>query len=317
MRVIRTYEAFWNRKKETPRMSAKELVEYTISNYKDMEDNSDLFEVTIDDNYATIAWEKSFRDKGGKYHVSVSNRDGNFQLIDFYDEKGESMYGKYDNGMTKVNTRDTEITESEFNDYYKKLSDISDFLLESEEEKERKSKVSVSEDGIVNLENNPLDQIGFMLTEHLKRYVGKNYKFETLYYVWSASDKNEKFIEDVEFKLKGFKVGMYMGDERKLYGLATVECSLDGKEYELWVNDDYKAEYVDLEKNPFTKDAIRPHQSEKMGTRKMHRFYKDKSNYPHNSVTLLSPSEYSTIEMLKDFVGEIRDFNEQIRNNFK
>lgn len=322
MKHLKKYnEAFWNKKETPKRMSAKEFIEYTILNYKEMENDSDLFEVQVEENSAWVVWTHSFRERI-EYHVSVDrnqfhslqNREDEYLLMDFYDDKGNPMYGKFPNGMTKVNTIDTEITKEEFDNYYKKLSSINDYLFEIDEEKTKGEKVGVGEEGLMNFEVGPMDQIGLTITEHFKKFVGKNFKFETLYYIWSAEDKNERFVEDVDFKLKEFKVGQYLDGSHRLYGLITVECPLDKNEYDLWVDGDYKAKHVDVSK--LSDGAIRPHKSEKMSTRKISRFFKDRSNYPNTSVSLLSPSKYDTIEMLKEFVEELSDINHQIKNKF-
>lgn len=320
MKRMKTYKQFnegwFSKKKETPkRMNAKEFIEWVITNYKSFENNKNYYHFNISSTYG---WSVSYSDSNNDYHVSIDNKDGEYCLTDFNDENGNM--GEMDPTTHKYKVFKTDITKEEYDRYIKEIEVIDEYLDVKDEEKHAAKQPSISADGeLLNVKQDPLEEANYQITNELRKYVGKEFEFDTDYVIWTSDSTNnsrEKEIETTILKVKEFQIDFYgvldKDTKPRLYGKIIADWSSDGKEYSIMIEDTYKPEWVDMNKDKSSKNTLRPHTTEKKTRRSEKEFWKSKDKYPLLQLFSMTPSKYNSIEMLSDFVSIIKMANDSL-----
>lgn len=207
------------------------------------------------------------------------------------------------------------ITEEQFDSYYKKAVEISNWLDEKSEKNLNKSRSSVSDKGL-NLDIDEyelhLDDLNDKLkSELLKKYIGKKFEFEFGYnFVPYENSKITYVCERYDIKITDIKVGFRgMDQEHKVYMNVFCENGIYNKSY-FFVEFDSYTNYTNLEKKPLTlkKDALWLIEEKPELSRRAKREYDEK--YPKFLSTLISPSKYDSIEFIKELVEVLQQFME-------
>lgn len=316
MKHIKNISSFKEGLFSSSRMNSKEFLDYTMINYKSMANDS-LFDVSTQKSdsydYTSISWNKTFgREKG--YHISLDSKDGKYIIKDFKNDKGESEYeGNGSNPIVKM----LEITKSEFDKYRSTIEVIEEFLDNKEEEVEDSKKSSIDKDGNLNIKSDKLDEVNYHVSNELKKHLNKSFTFDTKYVKWTASDKNIREIEELSFKVTDFNVDTKYSLEDssyiEFYGKIIVTCPIDNKSYYIWIDQDFKNEWVDLSKQPKYSSILRLVSEEPLPRRKIMKFFNKKENYPNYMFTALTPSKYNSIEMINDLKDILQVINDQIK----
>mgnify|MGYP000849907912 CR=1 FL=1 len=311
-KYVKTYEIFsFLKKKQNKRMNSKELLAFVIDNYKDLV-NDAHFDVDNNNGYIMVSYYKDYKDIAkNDYHVSIRENNGKYEIIDFKDENGKSMYDS-----DRIRTNSVEITKDEYEEYVRKLTPIDEFIYQNALEKDRNKGMNVGFDGLNNMDEDPVETANLQINEELKSLLNKNYKFDAEYYIWTTPNNNTHHFDEIEVKVTEFKVGLYYGDnsKNKIYGQIIFE--FEGEEHKLWVDVDYKAEWVDLSKIPLiTKDgdiALRVYDNDDSSSKVKMRKLRNKK-YPNTTIRLLTPSKYDTIEMIKTFMELVSGINDGLK----
>jgi len=313
-------------RKKSKRMGTKEFIEWAIENYKSLgNDPHVLNHVDIIDDDCITYWDKS-----QNYQVSLDEKDGKYFLTDFNDENGKMGPKEKDvpGRLGRYKVYPVEITKEEFDKYKKAFKEIDDYLdIKDDEERKKKLAVVSPQGDILNISDDPMEEASYLITQELGKYIGKSFTFDTDYVIWDSGSSNNsstKEIEETSMKIKEFKIDNYKSwddeDEGKkpvFFGKIVADWSVDGKEYEIMIDNTYKPEWIDLEKAKFTRDMfskfLKPHTTEE----KTRRSRKVKNTYPMSQLFAMSPSKYNTIEMINDFLSIIEGVNGAGPDDFK
>jgi len=293
---------------------------------KTPKDNPVTWEEKFDYVYNTFLEYKK-KDKDNKIHINVDLKDDSFiistlDLKKKYKENVSLAFHKDE--ITDLNDCDYadfkskrghySISEEQFNSYYKKAVEISDWLDEKSEKNLNKSGSSVSDKGL-NLDIDEyelhVDDLNDKLkSELLKKYIGKKFEFEFGYnFVPYENSKIAYVCERYDIKITDIKVGFRsMDQEHKVYMNVFCENGIYNKSY-FFVEFDSNTNYTNLEKKPFNlEDALFLMEVEPELSRKAKREYNSK--YPKFLTTLISPCKYNSIEFIKELVEVLQQLME-------
>lgn len=303
MKYIKTYEIFGFKSKKSK--SQKTWQEKFDDIYKTYLKNKDKEEIPFKERIMAEVKETQF---------SISK---NFKNLVFYGETGYNhnwevldfeLDPKSKKGVYKI-------TPKIYEEYKKKVQEVSDWLDDRSEKEFNKSKSSISKDGSINMEFNELDlaieELNYKVKEGLK--LGKEYEFEMSYHLWSSISKNDLVIETRKLKIDDIEIG-FSGN--RFWAKLFTKCPF-GEKAEMWIEDDTSHEYYDFEKNnwPYNKDKIiRMSLVEKEMTRAQKREFEKNRKYPYAFSFDVSPSEWKSMELIKDVTSILKELNNSIKN---
>jgi hypothetical protein len=267
------------------------------------------------------------KDKDNKIHINIDLKEDSFiistlDLKKKYKENVSLAFSPdkvldlndcdYSDFKSKIGTY--EITKNQFDNFYKKAKEISDWLDEKSEKNLNKSGSSVSDSGF-NLDINEydlnLEDLNDKLkSEIFKKYLGKDFEFEFGYnLIPNEKDKIIYLCERYDLHITDIKVGFRsMDQEHKVYINVFCKNGIYNKSY-FFVEFDSHTNYFNLEKKPFNlEDALFLMEVEPELSRKAKREYNSK--YPKFLTTLISPCKYNSIEFIKELVEVLQQLME-------
>jgi frataxin-like iron-binding protein CyaY len=203
------------------------------------------------------------------------------------------------------------ITPEIYEEYKKKIQEISDWLDERSEKSSGKSNSIISNTGDINLDFDELDLAIEEMTDKIKselKVVGKEYKFEISYKSWTSNSSNVHVVERRKLKITDIKFGF--GGSRFWCELFT-KGAFNEPTY-LWIESDSSYEYYDLEKNkwPYNRnELISMDIVKKEMTRKEQRDYDNNREFPYAISYEVTPCEYKSIELIKDITQILVEMN--------
>ena len=240
------------------------------------------------------------------YHKTGGNR--NMYVVDFseadYDPK--SKEGVYP------------ITQDEYDEYKKKIQEISDWLDKRSEEEFGKSGSKVSDTGIdldFDESDIALEEISDKVKSELK-IIGKKYEFEMSYRLWTSNSTNKLVIERRDLPIKDLKFGF--GGGRFWCQLFTLDPF--DKDAEIWLESGSPSEYFDFEKHrwPYLDhkgEIIRMSTLDKEMTRKEKRDFERNRKYPYAFSYEISPCKWESMELIKTITSILEEMNTRIRRH--
>lgn len=272
MKYIKTFELFDFFQKKGPKMEWREALDFLMDNYKSVKINS----IKVDDDYSTISWSY----KSNDYRSSI------VRIGDEYKHASLSPMKDW-----------PEISEQDFNRWYKGLEEISDYL----DEQDKYFKVGKDSEDL-SMEDMMIRKAKNELKKAIGKYMNKPLKFEAEFYVWDSNSSNKKKIEDISIKITDFDIGVtsYInGDKNNLY--FTFKCTLKGQRWEFDIFKDNVSEYIPIndipEKDKF-KLVIKMSRDESNMSRREIR--NQKNVYPKVISYDMVPSEWNSIEFTKE-----------------
>lgn len=251
-------------------------------------------DVSIDDNSASISQRLDnsigfFKRDTGEYEVI------DFSQIDYKNPK--SKKGVYT------------ITKNIYDEYVKKIQEISDWLDERSESSFNISDVEINSIGEININSLDLllDEISDKVKSELK-IIGKEFEFELSYHSRISNSSNKLIIERKKLKINDLEFGF--GGGRFWCQLFTTGAY--GEKTALWIESNSSHEYVDFEKEgwPYDrKEIIRMVVIKQEMNRKQQREFEKNRKYPYTISYDTTPSEWSSMEMIKDLTFILKELN--------
>ena len=285
-------------------------------------------------------WKDKFNDI---YNFYLKNKNNKVSILDkpqinisddsFWVARGKenlAFYGKNNKGnhnlelvdFTEADIYDYQskegvysITEEEYNQYFKKVQEMSDWL-DTLSDNEFKSDKSVSKTGYLNLDNIEQDPDLALIekSDSLKselKIINKEFEFELSYHIWTSLSTNELVVERRKLKITNLKVGF---GGRFWCELFTIDPF--NQKASIWLESDSSCEYYDLEENKWPYDSdklIRMSSVKKEVTRKEERDYYKNIKYPYAFSYHITPSKYDTIEMVNNITKILEQMNSEIK----
>lgn len=305
MIYLKTYElfGFGSKKSKTWQQKFDDIYNFYLKN-KNKEDISviDLPHADVKDNDLSIS-------QGLDNHLVFygdTGRNHNWELVDF----SEADYAdpKSDKGVYKI-------TPEIYEEYKKKIQEISDWLDERSEKSFGKSHSSVSDDGLdldFDETDIALEEVSDKIKKELK-LIGKEYEFEISYHLWTSNSTNKLVVERKNLKINDLKVGFGGG---RFYCQLFTKDPFD-KNAEIWLEDDSCHEYYDLEENkwPYDKDnIIRMNTIKDEMTRKQERESNKNRKYPYAFSYDVTPCEWNSMELIKEITSLLKEMNNSLKN---
>lgn len=235
-----------------------------------------------------------------------TGKNNNWKLVDFSEADYSDL--KSDKGVYKI-------TPEIYEEYKKKVQEISDWLDKISEEKFGKSNSSISDDGL-NLDFNEgdlaLEEISDKIKQELK-LISKEYEFEISYHLWTSNSTNELIVERRKFKIDDIQIGF---GGRFWCQLFTKDPF--GKKAEIWLEDDSNHEYFDFDENnwPYSdhKDKIiRMSSVKKEMTRSQEREEQKNRKYPYAFSYDITPCEWNSMELIKEITSLLKEMNNSLK----
>ena len=297
---IKTYElfGFGSKKPKTWQDRFNDIYNFYIKN-KNKKDIS-----AMDIPHADIKKNEISIDQGLDNRLVFYGQTGlsrNWEVLDF----SEVDYAdpKSTKGVYKI-------TPEIYEEYKKKIQEISDWLDERSEKSFGMSDSTVSDSGF-DLDFDEFDleieEISDKIKSELK-VVGKEYEFEISYHSWTSNSSNVHVVERRKLKITDVKFDF--GGGRFWCELFT-KGAFDEPTY-LWIESDSSSEYYDLEENkwPYNRNKlISMSVVEKEMTRKQQRDYDNNRKFPYAISYQVTPSEYKSIELVKDITQILVEMN--------
>lgn len=273
------------------------LYKWIHDNYKKLEKIDCLDAKFYDDSDSfRIAWKNEhlmFKDQG------IEHGDQRYVLTDFAIKKGAgtNYYKEY-------------ITEADFKKWKDLATEIEEYVYQQQAAEIEAKKVKVgSGDFNMELSDEEVAQMEFSHTLMTNMKNLKNLKFEAEYHLWSAKDKNEKIIQDVEIEITGFKIihedliyAYARCNDPKFVGYLTITSKSPTTYFDFSAHKIHKFNDVIL----FSKE------DEEMTSRDRDKKYKE-TVYPHIINIALSPCDYNSIE----FVTELKSILDAAKSHEK
>ena len=308
MRYLKTYElfGFGSKKSKTWQDRFNDIYNFYLKN-KDKKDISvmDIPHADVKENDFSISQRLDnhivFYGQTGKNH--------NWEIVDF----SEADYAdpKSTKGVYKI-------TPEIYEEYRKKVQEISDWLDERSEKSFGKSDSVISDTGDIDLDFDEadlaLDEINDKIKSELK-LVGKEYEFEMSYHLWTSNSSNKLVVERRNLKIDDLKIGF--GGGRFWCQLFTKDPF--GEKAEIWLESDSSHEYFDFDENkwPYSqhKDKIiRMSSIKKEMTRKEEREFEKNRKYPYAFSYDITPCKWESMELIKEITSLLEQMNESLKN---
>jgi hypothetical protein len=307
MRYLKTYElfGFGSKKSKTWQQKFDDIYNFYLKNKNN--DNisaMDLPHADVKENDLSIS-------QGLDNHLVFygdTGKNHNWELVDF--SEADYYNPKSDKGVYKI-------TPEIYEEYKKKVQEISDWLDKRSEDKFGKSNSSISDDGL-NLDFNEgdlaLEEISDKIKQELK-LIGKEYEFEISYHLWTSNSTNKLVVERRKFKIDDLQIGF--GGGRFWCQLFTKDPF--GKKAEIWLEDDSSHEYFDFDENkwPYSdhKDEIIIMSSiKKEMTRAQEREEQKNRKYPYAFSYEVTPCEWNSMELIKEITSLLKEMNNSLKN---
>jgi hypothetical protein len=303
MKHLKTYELFGfdSKKPKTWKEKFQDIYNWYLKN-KNKENISviDLPHVDIKEDSLSIS-------QGLDNHLVFRGKSGNMELIDFSDvdySDVKSTKGAYP------------ITQDEYDEYKRKIQEISDWLDERSENQFGKSGTTISDSGDFNLDFDEadlaLEEINDKIKSELK-IIGKKYEFEMSYHLWTSKSTNKLVIERRELVINDLKIDF--GGGRFWCQLFTIDPF--GEKAQIWLESDSSSDYYDLESNkwPYDSDMVIDMSTiKKEKTRKEEREFEENRKFPYAFSYDITPSKYDSIEMIKEITNILELLNSEIKD---
>ena len=307
MRYLKTYElfGFGSKKSKTWQEKFQDIYNWYLKN-KDKKDISvlDLPHADIKDNYLSIS-------QGLDNHLVFYGKTGgnrNMELVDF----SEADYAdpKSTKGVYPV-------TQEVYDEYKKKIQEISDWLDERSEKEFGKSGTTISDDGDLDLDFDEVDLALEEINDKVKAeldVIGKEYEFELSYHLWTSGSTNKLVVERKKLPIDDLKFGF--GGGRFYCQLFTKDPS--GEKAEIWLESDSSSEYYDFDEHkwPYSDDKdeiIRMSTIKKEMTRKEERDFEKNRKYPYAFAYDITPCKWESMELVKNITSLLQQMNDGIK----
>lgn len=208
------------------------------------------------------------------------------------------------------------ITKSEYDEYEKKIQEISDWLDDRSEKEFGKSGSKISDDGEVFLDFDESDIALEEINDKIKKefdFIGKKYEFEMSYHLWTSTSTNKLIVERKELPITDIEIGF--GGGRFYCQLFTLDPF--GEKAEIWLESDSSSEYYDFDNNkwPYDKEnIIRMSSIKKDMNRRDKREFDRNRKYPYAFSYDITPCKWESIEMVKNITSLLEQMNDVIKN---
>lgn len=308
MKYLKTFELFGfgsKNKSKTWQEKFQEIYNWYLKN-KNKKDISvlDLPHADVKDNSLSIS--QGLDNHLVFYGKTSGNR--NMELVDF----SEADYAdpKSTKGVYPV-------TQDVYDEYKKKIQEISDWLDERSEKDFGKSGTEISDDGELDLDFDEddlaLEEINDKIKSELD-FIGKKYEFEMSYHLWTSGSTNKLVVERREFPINDIKIGF--GGGRFYCQISTIDPF--GEKAEMWLESNSSHEYFDFDENkwPYSqhKDKIiRMSTIKKEMTRKEEREFEKNRKYPYAFAYDVTPCKWESMEMIKDITSLLEQMNDSLK----
>jgi hypothetical protein len=299
MKFLKTYElfGFGSKKPKTWKDRFNDIYNFYIKNKNKKISAMDIPHADVKKDEVSIS-------QGFDNHLVFYAQTGlnhNWEVLDFsevdYADK-KSTKGVY------------KITPEIYEEYKKKIQEISDWLDERSDKSSGMSDSTISDSGLdLDFDEGDLalEEINDKIKSELKS-VGKEYEFEISFHSWTSNSSNVHVVERRKLKITDIKFGF--GGGRFWCELFT-KGAFDEPTY-LWIESDSSSEYYDLEENkwPYSRNkVISMNIVEKEMTRKQKRDYDNNRKFPYAISYMVTPCEYKSIELIKDISQILVEMN--------
>jgi hypothetical protein len=305
MKYIKTYELFkFLSKGKTWQEKFQDIYNWYLKN-KDKKDISvlDLPHADIDDKSLSIAQ----RD----IHLVFYGKTGgnrNMELVDF--SKADYADPKSTKGVYPV-------TQDVYDEYKKKIQEISDWLDERSEKEFGKSGTTISDGGDLDLDFDEADLALEEINDKVKSeldIIGKEYEFELSYHLWTSGSTNKLVVERRQLPIDGLKFGF--GGSRFYCQLFTKDPF--GEKAEIWLESSSSSEYYDFDEHkwPYHGDKnkiIKMSSIRKEMTRKEEREFEKNRKYPYAFSYEITPCKWESMELIKDITSLLQQMNDGLK----
>ena len=301
MKWIKTYQLFeFASEQKTWKDRFNDIYTFYLKN-KDKKDINilDLPHANVDDDSMDISM-------GLENHLAFYHKTGgnhNMEVVDFSE-------ADYSDPKSKEGVYP--ITQNEYDEYKKKIQEISDWLDKRSEKEFGKSGSKVSDTGI-DLDFDESDIALEEISDKVKsglNVIGKKYEFEMSYHLWTSNSTNELVIERKDLPIKDLKIGF--GGGRFWCQLFTLDPF--GEDAVLWLESDSSSEYFDFEKHNWPyhdhkDEMIRMSTLDKEMTRKEKRDFEKNRKYPYAFSYNISPCVWESMELIKTITSILQELN--------
>lgn len=228
--------------------------------------------------------------------------DNAYEVVDFSEVDFEKMN---DDGHYKI-------TKEEYDLYKNLVNDISDFLDEKSEKKFNKSSSFISDEGEINIDKSDIfmDELNYEIEDKkiLNEFINNEYEFELKYVLSHNSKDYTRKIEREKLKIKDIRIEYNGG---RFYSLIKT-TGLLGEECSIWVEPNYKVEYIDISKMKLgERGLLRMDVIEPEITRKQER--ENIKIYPNVIWYDITPCKYDTIEFLQKIILFLEELNDRLK----
>jgi hypothetical protein len=294
---------FGSKKPKTWKDKFQDIYNFYLKN-KDKKDTRSFDLPTADVKDDSLSISKGFDNHLAFYGKTTSDKNRHMEIVDFSEcdySDPKSTKGVYP------------ITQAEWNEYKKKIQEISDWLDERSEKEFGKSGSSVSDDGNIDLDFNEADLALEEISDKVKselKIIGKKYEFEMSYHLWTSNSTNKLIIERKELQINDLKFG---------FGGGRFWCQLFTKDpfdekAEIWLESHSSSEYYDFESNkwPYHGDKnkiIRMSSVKREMTRKEEREFEKNRKYPYAFSYEITPCKWDSMELIKELTNILKQIN--------
>lgn len=308
MRYLKTYElfGFGSKKSKTWQEKFQDIYNWYLKN-KDKKDIRaiDLPHADVKDDSLSISQGLDNhlvfygKIKGGNRHMELVD----FSEADYADPK--STKGVYP------------ITQEVYDEYEKKIQEISDWLDARSENELGKSGSIISDDGDLNLDFDEADLALEEINDKIKSeldIIGKEYEFEMSYHLWTSKSTNELIVERMQLAIDDLKFGF--GGNRFYCQLFTKDPL--GERADIWLESYSSSEYYDFDEHkwPYSDDKdkiIRMSTIKKEMTRKEERDFEKNRKYPYAFSYDITPCKWESMELVKEITSLLQQMNDSIK----
>lgn len=297
MKYIKTYElfGFGSKKPVSWKQKFDDIYNFYLKNKNEKD-------ISVKDRLDAIVNENDMSISKGIESLRFYRRNNTFEIIDF----SEFDY-KSDKGVYKI-------TSEIYEEYKKKIQEISDWLDERSEKSFGKSRSNVSDvdfDLDFDEADLALEEVSDKIKEELK-LIGNEYEFEISYHLWTSNSSNKLVVERRFFKIEDLKIDF--GGDRFYCQLFTKDPF--NKNAQILLESDSNNEYYDFEENkwPYDKDNIINMTTIKDEmTRKQKRDFEKNRKYPYAFIYHISPCNWESIELIKNITMLLSEMNNMIK----
>ncbi len=275
-----------------------------IYNFYQKNKNSNKKIDILEEPYISIN-DKSFGVAKGNIHIHIYGEgkgNRNMEVVDF--EVADYANPKSQKGVYPI-------SKEEYDKYFKKCQEISDWLDDMSDKEFGKSDSSISDTGDLNIEIDEVDLELEVLCDKIKKelnIIGKEFEFEMAYHLWTSGSTNKLTIERRMLKISDLKISY--GGSRFYAEIFTNDPA--GDKAKIWLESDSNSEYYDLEKNKWpydNKSTIRMSTVRNEMTRKEEREFEKNRKYPYAFSYDITPSKWNSMEFIKSITEILNNLN--------